>query len=293
MIMKKDNFKDTLFNALKSMLGLGFLILVAASCSDTILNGTGNGTASVNFLLTDAPGDYQEVNVDVQGLEIHYTPNNEDTSDADSADDGRWVELPVDPMTVNLLELQNGVDTLLASAELDPGTYQELRLLLGEENTVMVDSIVHDLKVPSGQETGFKIKFKADLNEGENLDVVVDFDAGRSVHQAGKSGKYILKPVLKAFVENGGEDDTGSLTGIVEPQEADPDIFAIMDEDTSSTSPDSTGNFLFRGLEAGTYQLSIEAGNDQYSDTTLTGIAIEEGEETDVGTIELSGSSGE
>lgn len=291
--MKGEQIKDSICNALKSILGVGFVILVAASCSDTILSGTGGGKASVNFLLTDAPGDYQEVNIDVQGLEIHYTPSFQDTSEADSAEDGRWIELPVEPMIVDLLELQNGVDTLLASAELDPGTYQELRLILGEENTVMVDSVIHDLKVPSGQQTGFKIKFKEELNEGENLDVVVDFDAGRSVHKAGRSGMYILKPVLKAFVENGGEEDTGSLTGIVEPREADPDIFAVMDEDTSSTRPDSTGNFLFRGLEAGTYRLSIQAGNDQYSDTTLTGIAIEEGEETDVGTIELSGSSGE
>jgi len=256
------NFNDAKFSGfevLKVLLIPAVLVFGVVSCSDTNTGFQSNdliqsGMAKMNIHLTDAPADFQEVNIDVQGLRIHFTPFESDTGAADSLEDGRWVDLPVDPMRVNLLELQNGVDTLLASAELEPGRYRELRLLLGSDNDVMVDSVIHRLKVPSGQQSGFKVKFSTDLQEGEELDIMVDFDASRSVHKAGKSGKFILKPVLKAFAENGDDVDTGSVSGIVEPVEADPELFAILGGDTlSSTRPDTTGAFLFQGLEAGTY----------------------------------------
>lgn len=263
------------------------IVAIGVSCSDGVLNSTEEGTARLNVHLTDAPGDYQEVNVNITGMRIRYLPDA-DTSASDTTDEeGEWLDLPVEPLTLDLLELQNGVDSLLASAELDPGFYNELRLILGDDNTVMVDSSLHDLKVPGGEQSGYKIKFKTELNEGDEVDVVVDFDAARSVHKAGNSGMYILKPVLRAFVENGGEE-TGSVTGSIEPAEADPGIFAIMDEDTSSTRADSTGEFLIRGLEEGLYRLWIDPSSDQYSDTTLTDIMVGEEEETDVGTITLN-----
>ncbi len=287
--MKEEKQKIRLKSVLKSLISIAVVIAIGVSCSDGILNSTEEGTARMNVHLTDAPGDYQEVNVNITGMRIRHSPDA-DTSASDSTDEeGEWIDLPVEPLTLNLLELQNGVDSLLASAELDPGFYNELRLILGDNNTVMVDSSLHDLKVPGGQQSGYKIKFETELNEGDEIDVVVDFDAARSVHRAGNSGMYILKPVLKAFVENGGGEDTGSVSGTIEPVEADPDVFAIMDEDTSSTRPDSTGEFLIRGLEEGLYRLWIDPSSDQYSDTTLTDIMVEEDEETDVGTITLNG----
>lgn len=287
--MKEENHKIRLKSVLKSLFSIAVIVAIGVSCSDGILNSTEDGKARMNVHLTDAPGDYQEVNVNITGMRIRHSPDA-DTSASDSTDEeGEWIDLPVEPLTLNLLELQNGVDSLLASAELDTGFYNELRLILGDNNTVMVDSSLHDLKVPGGQQSGYKIKFETDLNEGDEIDVVVDFDAARSVHRAGNSGMYILKPVLKAFVENGGGEDTGSVSGTIEPVEADPDVFAIIDEDTSSTRPDSTGEFLIRGLEEGLYRLWIDPSSDQYSDTTLTDIMVEEDEETDVGTITLNG----
>lgn len=280
--MKTLSIKSIVYKILQSTLMVGLIAFIAVSCGDLNTGGSDTGKAQMNVNLTDAPANYQEVNIDVQGLRIHYTPSSDDTVSAD----GEWIDLPVDPMKVNLLELTNGVDTLLTSAELDPGSYKELRLILGDDNTVMVDSMIQDLKVPSGQQSGYKIKFKTELEAGEELDVTIDFDAARSVHKAGKSGKYILKPVLKAFTEDG--DDAGSITGIVEPSDAEPNVFAILDGDTTGTQPDEDGGFLLQGLEAGQYDLSIEPTNDQYSDTTLTDVSVEEGDETDVGTITLS-----
>ncbi|NIT56518.1 MAG: DUF4382 domain-containing protein [Aliifodinibius sp.] len=278
-------------------IGLSLIVagVLAIACSDISSNAETSeavdGKAHMEVTLTDAPGDYQQVNIDVQGLRIHYTPAESDTAESDTTDsdnDGEWIDLPVEPMNVNLLELTNGVDTLLAEVDLDPGHYRELRLILGNDNTVMVDSTLRNLKVPSGQQSGYKIKFETDLEAGDELDVVVDFDAGRSVHKAGKSGKYILKPVLKAFVEEGEEVEVGSIAGSVDPAEAAPNVYAIMDDDTAATTQaDEEGSFLLQGLEDGQYDVSIEPTIEQYADTTINDVMVEEDEQTNLGTITL------
>lgn len=170
---------------------------MVTSCEDVNVNSPATGKGTINVHLTDAPAAYDEVNIDVQGLRIYHTPA------ADTADtSGSWIDLPLDPFRVDLLTLTDGIDTLLTSAELEPGHYRELRLLLGSNNDVVIDTTSHLLNVPSGQQSGYKIKFDTELSEGEELDVTIDFDAAQSVHMAGKSGKYMLKPVLKAIVES-------------------------------------------------------------------------------------------
>lgn len=270
---------------LHGIMAFGLVALLGVSCNDVNFNGAEGEKGKMNVSLTDAPGDFEEVNIDVQGLRIHYTPASNDTVDADPAD-GEWIDLPMEPMKVNLLELTNGIDTLLTSADLDPGQYKELRLILSSENDVVVDGSTENLKVPSGQSSGYKIKFDTELEAGEELDVVVDFDAGRSVHKAGNSGKYILKPVLKAFMEDG--QQVGSIAGAVDPASAEPNVFAVMDDDTSTTQAGDDGEFLLQGLDDGQYDLTIEPTDDAHADTTLTDITVEEGEETDVGIIELN-----
>ncbi|MDR8392024.1 DUF4382 domain-containing protein [Aliifodinibius sp. S!AR15-10] len=214
--MQNHDSRFRFLNKLQSLLFLGLITLFAASCEDVNFNGPKTGPGHIDFHLTDAPGDYEEVNIDVVGLQIHYTESKSDTvvadttsSDTTNAGDGKWIELPVEPFKVNLLELAGDVDTLISSADLDPGTYKNLRLILGTDNDVVVDGTTYDLKVPSGQQTGYKIKFRKDLESGDNLDVTIDFDAEESVHQAGKSGKYILKPVLKAFEGRVGDEGDG------------------------------------------------------------------------------------
>lgn len=287
--MKKSKIKSTAYRFLQSLFVAGAVVLIAVSCKDIDFNGSQGGNVHMNVKLTDAPGDYQEVNVEVRGLRIHYTPLSDDTTNVDTEEDGKWIDLPVDPITINLLELTNGADTLLSSTDLDPGRYKEVRLLLGENNTVMVDDMVQDLKVPSGQESGYKIKFDTELESGEEVDVVVDFDAARSVHEAGESGQYILNPVLKAFVESGERAESGSISGTVEPVDARPAVFAVMGSDTlGATYADTTnGGFMLRGLEEGVYELVIEPSNDQYSATTETGVTVETGVETTVDPITL------
>jgi hypothetical protein len=113
-------------------------------------------TAKVQISLTDAPGDYQEVNVDIQGVEVHV---GEDENSG-------WKSLAVDKGVYNLLELTNGLDTLLGEIEIPAGKISQVRLILGDENTIKVNGEVFDLGTPSAQQSGLKLQVHQTLAEG-------------------------------------------------------------------------------------------------------------------------------
>jgi hypothetical protein len=116
---------------------------------------------------------------------------------------------------VNLLDLTGGVsETLADGATLPAGGYGQLRLVLGAGNSVTLqDGSVHPLKVPSGAQSGVKLNVHFDVEPGTTKDVFVDFDAHRSifVHPAGNSGKYVMRPVVRAY----DRAVTGSVSGRV------------------------------------------------------------------------------
>ena len=52
------------------------------------------------------------------------------------------------------------------------------------------------LATPSAEQSGLKINTNIDVIGSQTADFVIDFDACKSIVSAGKSGKYLLKPVL-------------------------------------------------------------------------------------------------
>jgi len=143
--------------------------------------------------LTDAPGDYQEVIVELVGLKVH------------SLEEG-WIDMEqFQSGTYDLLELQNGVEAILVDEPFPSGSITEFRLLLGENNTIKVDDEVLPLRTPGAQQSGLKIKVQAIIEGGEEYSILLDFDAEKSVHMAGRSGSYMLKPVIKAIMPDGTE----------------------------------------------------------------------------------------
>jgi hypothetical protein len=177
---------------------LSFAVLgtLLAACG----SGTATNSATMKVSLVDAPSSgYLEVNVDVQTVEI--------------AGSGDWVVLGHPNRVVNLLALTGGVaETLVDGATLPAGHYGQMRLVLGPNNTVkLLDGSVQPLKVPSGQQSGVKLTVNFDVQAGTTADVFIDFDAHRSifVHEAGNSGKYLLRPTVRAFDRM----VTGSISG--------------------------------------------------------------------------------
>lgn len=144
--------------------------------------------STLQVRMTDAPTALEQVNVDIQSVMIKYRDDDSDTLK-------NWVTLNTTPGVYNLLALQNGVDTLIATGVVPERQIKEIRLVLGTNNTVKNNGTVFPLTIPSGGESGLKIKFSKKLAAGLNP-LLIDFDAAMSVSQNG-SGQYILKPVIK------------------------------------------------------------------------------------------------
>jgi hypothetical protein len=166
---------------IKSLMFIGMVALFATGCKKE--EEYGNMTVK----MTDAPGDYHEVNVDVKSVDVH-------------TDHGGWISLSTQVGVYNLLDLQNNITTVLATGTHIPaGKVSQMRLLLGSNNSVMLrDSTIHALKIPSSEQSGIKINVNSVIPPGGIVTVTIDYDADKSVNMEG-NGSYIMKPVIKVL----------------------------------------------------------------------------------------------
>lgn len=160
-------------------------IVTIVSCSKN--NESDKGTSTFNLRLTDAPTAFDEVNVDIQEVRVKF--GNDTTGNSG------WVSMNTFKGVYNLLGLQNGVDTLLATSPLPKDTIKEIRFILGTNNTIKDNGTIYPLVIPSGSQSGLKIKISKKLSATLET-VIIDFDAALSVKKEG-NGDYKLRPVLK------------------------------------------------------------------------------------------------
>lgn len=249
--------------------------LTLLNCDDSqSVDGTGQ-MGSMEVVLYDAPANYESVNVRIDRVEV----NNALT-------DTGWVVLSNPEDTYDLLELTNGVTEVIGSDVLEPGVYDQIRLILSREgNSVTVDGNEYDLFIPSGSQTGIKLNINARIEPDITYTLLVDFDAARSVIQRG-NGDYLLKPVIRAT----NEAITGNISGAVEPVQSRPFIYAIAGDDTvSSTKADTTdGSFRLIGLEAGNFTVSVDPTNSTYISKDTSGVEVVVAETKDIGTVNLN-----
>ncbi|MCK5537192.1 MAG: DUF4382 domain-containing protein [Bacteroidales bacterium] len=220
--------------------------------------------------LTDAPGEFDALYIDVQGIEVNI--GGEDVDD--------WLILDVEPTVFNLLDFTNGLDTLLGTVELEPGKISQIRLILGENCSIVNDGVETSLEVPSGETSGLKLNVHKELLAGVSYHLWIDFDAERSIVEDSKGFK--LKPVLRVFTDA----ISGAISGVVLPQGVQPYVFAVVGEDTIGTIADELGNFLLKGVSEGSYQVTFDGG-EIYELNVVEGVEVVNGEVTDMGTLNL------
>lgn len=254
------------------LVGLAIIGLVAYSCSDDQSNtNTPDNNAKLELRLTDAPANFDAVFIDLQGVSYKMS-------------DGEWQTYSIEPKVYDLLELNNGVDAVLGNEWLPTGHLEEIRLVLGDNNKIVIDGVTHNLDTPSAQQSGLKVKVNTDLVEGNVYKMWLDFDAAKSIVERG-NGTYGLKPVIRAFTEL----TNGRIEGNVLPTEALATVYAIqnVNDTIASSIPNENGYFKFMGMEEGTYSLKIDASNEVYNDTLIENVLVQFGQLTTVPTITL------
>jgi hypothetical protein len=219
-----------------------------------------NGTLFV--ALTDAPScGFDAVNVTVSKVRVHTSGSAGDT-------DSGWSEVVLSPARkINLLNLTNGVLDTLGQTSLPAGKYTQVRLVLdanggaGMANSVVPTGTTTEvtLDTPSAVTSGIKLVGNFDVVAGARSDLVLDFDACKSVLTKG-NGKYALKPVVKVI-----PTAVNGIAGFISPAMLASGVSISAQQGgnvISATMPNATtGEFFLSRLVPGNYDVVITANN--------------------------------
>ncbi len=250
-----------------------------AACGGSSDGGGGGigGTGSLHVSLTDAPScGYDAVNVTIDRVRVHQS------STAADSDTG-WSEIVLSPARrVDLLTLSNGVLEDLGQTALPAGTYTQLRLVLAPNDAThpFANSVVPTggsetaLTTPSAQQSGLKMNVQIDVPANKIADVVLDFDACKSVVKRGNSGQYNLKPVIIVVpvLSDAGLRVVGYL---------DPTLAAVSTQVSlqqagvvvKATAPDATtGKFVLYPVPVGSYDLVVTSAG--HATVVITGVPV-------------------
>lgn len=220
-------------------------------------NGTNENTGTLSLHVTDAPVDEAEAVV-VSFVGVHLQPA-----------DGERIEIEYDePKEIDLLALQGGErEALLEDESLAAGEYEWIRLQLDAEegstgSYIQLDSGLHELTIPSGNQTGLKLVRGFTVQEDGSASFTIDFDLRKSVVvTGGPNARYILKPTLRLV----DDAEAGHIAGVVSDA-----TVAGMTGDCSA----GAAVYVFEGADATPVDVGGESEpvSSAMVDTTDTGV---------------------
>ena len=308
---------------MRSVLFVSCLIIVA--CAIVLISCGGGQAGTVNVSMSDpttcaAPsGPYRHVYVTVSDVLIHQSASA-------SANDSGWHDLTPklkdNPVQVDLLGVsQQCFLAMLGSTGIQPGHYQQVRVILASNNATVANNkcgssancitLTNDplntpiplqlssesqtgIKIPSGQLAGGEFV----IGSGETKDLNIDFNACASLVLQG-NGNYRLKPVLHAG-EVSTQTTATTITGTIidsstlQAVAGGNTIVALEQNDGNGidrvimeATAASNGAFSFCPVPAGTYDLvavAVNGSGNTYSATVISGVKPGDS----VGTIPLT-----
>ena len=284
------------------------LLLFLFACS----SGTKSpgGSANVNVRVSDPAtcsgpkGAFSHIYVTIVDVQISASRGNGASG---------WIDLTPslsqNPQQVDLLGQANNecfLATLGATMALQPGSYEQIRIILASNNTVVANNVcgatanclmmssspntAQPLLLSSEAQTGIKIPSSKiaggqfTIAAGETKDLDIDFNACESIVPEG-NGQFRLRPVLRA-----GEISitSSSINGTVvdsvtnQPISGGTAVVALEQKDSSGidrvvmeTVTDNSGAFSFCPVAAGTYDVviaGISGAQVAYAVTVITGV---------------------
>jgi hypothetical protein len=261
---------------------LGFLLLLAlVGCGD---DGGGSALGSLRVSLTDAPAcGFDQVNVTVDKVRVHQ-------SSAADPNAAGWTTIALlPPRKINLLALNDPTQQNLALEQLGvtplgAGSYTQVRLLLIRNtittplaNSVVLSGTANEipLDTPSAVQSGIKLIHPFTVNPGQRTDLLLDFDACKSIVRTGNAG-FKLKPVIKIipFELNGIQ---GFLDLALFPGQANANSVIVTAQMggnvVRSVVPNATtGEFFLSRLDPGNYDVVITA--DNHATAVISGVPV-------------------
>lgn len=240
-----------------------FLVaLVTLNQCGTNTTVTNEEEAYLTVSITDAPAAYDSVVIIFSNISVNIN--------------SIWFHMRQEPVRINLLEWGNGKTYRLTSSEVPFGQCTQIRLNI-DSAFVGINNQVHKLTVPSGSKTGLKLNTVFSIQEGTNYNMILDFDAAKSVVVLGpkKNPKgYQLKPRIRVIVDA----EVGSISGTVLNPERLPWAYAITGDDTvTSTKVDTaSGYFRLAFLPENIYTIIVYDTSDRNFTQELVSVKVKQ-----------------
>lgn len=140
--------------------------------------------------------DTEDGDDDHERTETEAEDDEHDDDGGDDAGDGGWVRHEVDNRTVDLTQLRGANASQLADFNVSSGEYDGVFVYVGDVQGTLENGEQVDVQLPSDR---LHINKEFTVESGSNVSFVFDI----MVHEAGNSGRYILRPV----VSQSGTDD--------------------------------------------------------------------------------------
>jgi hypothetical protein len=260
---------------LRALYWIGTAALAAslAACGGGGGGGSASGEGSLRVALTDAPScGFDHVWVTIEKVRVNMSSTASDS-------DGGWTDLTLAARRrVDLLSLTNGILEELGTMPLAAGQYSQVRLVLAsngangaasDANAVQpTGGAITPVTTPSAQQSGLKLQAHFEVAAGQLSDLVLDFDACKSIVRAGFSGQFILKPVVSVVPRA-----VTAIQGFVTTTLSLSSTTVSVQQDGAtvrSTAPDAGGKFTIPFLAPGTYNLVVVS--DGRATAVVTGV---------------------
>ncbi len=279
------------------ILALSLALVVNACQKQANSQKNAKSSRQLSVYLTDDPCQFDSVFIDIRYVEVKLDTNTQHMdddqfgdNDGDNDDDhqhqdqyGKWDTLTIRQGVYNILKLQNGIDTLLGTANIPPSKIRKIRLTLGTNNSLVKNGIRYPLNLLPGTSNYVYVKIHEEDEDDHTpvqTSIWVDFDVCESIKFI--NGQYFLKPILKPF----GMNNFGKIEGKVLPNAAHAFVTATNSSNSASAIPKNDGEYKIQGLKPGTYSVTFK-GSAGYRDTTVSNVQVQKGQETHIPTITL------
>ena len=248
---------------LKSLTAASLFTLLFLGC-DGAGDGdvtSGTGTFKIEVFDSPPPDSVENIFITLKEVSVHKAG-------------GGWDTLSQPEVTLDFLELINGVTASLVDEPLESGDYTQMRLVVADSNTVVINGESYPLKIPSGEQTGIKLNLNFTVLDDEIIEVMVDFDASKSITWT--PGNYKLSPVFKVFKKVLSGTVAGSVNDSSGTSLVNAVVTATGSSDDVSTVTDSTGAYKLI-LPEDSYSIEASADGFAGADTTYTGVQVQAG----------------
>ncbi len=196
--------------------------LALSACNNAVSPNTGGTPGSspqLSVYLKDAAGNVDSVWVQINDIML-------------AGDSGSVSVLSAPTGLINITSLQDSVTTLTADQQVDSGSYNQVRFVLGGAVLETTGGDVYatsgvtppdglqatgTLMCPSCAQSGLKVQLAQPIKvTGGSNGLLLDFDVAESFgHQAGKSGKWIMHPVIHGTTGSPGAITGGTVGGTI------------------------------------------------------------------------------